>query len=71
MQNKIAQSNYEKDQLSLVQRNPRRVGGAASSACALGIFSSWKGKRCIFRSERIFLPFCSERLKPLAPGDQK
>lgn len=31
--------------LSLVQRNPRRAGGAASSACALGIFSSWHGRR--------------------------
>lgn len=46
MRKQNAQSNYENEKLSLVQRNPRRVGEAASSACALRLFphgKRWKG----------------------------
>lgn len=45
MRKQNAQSNYENEKLSLAQRNPRRVGEAASSACALRFFphgNRWK-----------------------------
>lgn len=69
MHNRIAQSNYENDKLSLVQRNPRRVGGAASSAFAWVFFPHSKtGDEKKGKGKKI--PFCLERQKPLALRDQ-
>ena len=72
MRKQNAQSNYENEKLSLAQRNPRRVGEAASSACALGIFphgKTWKGFD-VFVARGGFIPFCLERSTSWLPRDQ-